>query len=1237
MEKEMKKYVIIAGAGISMDAPANLPSWWQYNKKMIDVIKEQALKLCPDAEKLLQKIDVEKSLPVQCISDIIVKKGAGDSYFPLLELLNGTVANANHFALAELARRGIVDTMITTNFDTLIETAFMEKAISLTTIVEEKDYFKAPGTRTCRLLKIHGSVKSLKSFIDTVTQKACGLSMTKRFILKQMLDHEIIFMGFSGADLDFDMDYIPIQETLNHGNHINWILHPGSRLNRNAKTLQKKYPEQFHVYEAELSEVFRYLGADYHALKNELYQTEAEDNSEVMEERMRKLFSSPHIGAHGCMGMCISLLDMIGESQAASELAEIYTKTLNLKNLNIFSVTGIFSLGLQKMNEGKIEDAKRYFMISIQCFQRMLDLLNKVEKNDKTADILACRHEVLENLGKTYNNLGLLCMEESDTEYARKYFEFAKDIAENRNNLGLLGISTFNLARLAYRKDHENDKFLLSLHISEKYVKKAGNLHAFLEMLLEECEIRLKLGEYYFAQKILEQCKMYLCNIREFRLNVKTLLIQSKYHLRIRKKQQALENFWQIISLEGMKSNPRLACNLLLEAVRMFCYFEEFQDLAKKLCNICGEKYTEIKQIWQKFYKQTEQEPVPNFITEDLPDDKIRQEIILVEYQQERKNISSFFAILCEEYMKFRKWERLQEIAECCYVAAMTPKQQSAALYFQGCAAIELKNYRQSEKYYRQVIQLNKSAESIYLGWSYLELAVLSVIKKDMDGSIQNCEMAKHSFQKSGLDKEWDKACCSYIRRIWDKDYTQKVWNYMERIQKEIDNPNLNEFWFDIKNKMNEKKEKSMKKELDIEKAMPEEIATEALRLYDTGTDQTRAWKLIHIALEKYREMENMDGVGKCENNMANFCIHEKKLTEAAQHFNKALDIKEQLGDIKGTAEQLSNLISLLTQSQNLKQAVPLVERALRHLLEYEYWEEKYLLFYSLFYFYMLKKEYATALHYAKLAKENIPYLMKAGVSQDGIDTLEQYVQTMENEMKPQKFENDYSDLFLKLLNEASRLYKMKHFSECHKMLNQLYAETKENSMRFGQILGTKGNAYLQEGLYKEAIDSFERAKGFFHNVKDIERKEAANYLMTVLNGICLALDGLGQTDKAIALLEHEIELEELTQANEHKWNLIITLCNRLIKDNQDTIQYKDTFFCKILNYLDQVDNQENLSHEIRGVLYSSYGSLYCVTEKYEESKRYYELAEKEFLLINSPNMKKVEQMLNVIKRQLQK
>lgn len=1107
MEKEIKKYVIIAGAGISVDAPANLPSWWQYNRKMIDVIKEQALKLCPNAESLLQKIDVEKSLPVQCISDIIVKKGAGYSYFPLLELLNGTAANANHFALVELARRGIVDTMITTNFDTLIEAAFMEKAIPLTTIVEEKDYLKVPGTRTCRLLKIHGSVKSLESFIDTVTQKARGLSMTKRFILKQMLDHEIIFMGFSGADLDFDVDYIPIEETLNHGNHIYWILHPGSRLNRNAEILQKKYPEQFHVYEAELSEVFRCLGVDYHALENKLYQTEAEDNSEVMEERMRKLFSSPHVGSHGCMGMCLSLLDMIGESQAASELAEIYTKTLNFKNLDIFSVTGIFLLGLHKMNEGEMEDAKHYFMIVIQCFQRMLELLNEVEKNDKKVDILTCRQEILENLGSTYNNLGLICMEESDMEYAQKYFECAKNIAENRNNLGLLGISTFNLARLAYRKECENDKFLLSLHISAEYAKKAGNLYTLLEILLEECEIKLKLGEYYFAQKTLEQCKICSCNVGDFRLNVKIFLLQSKYYLRVGKKQQALECFWQIISLEGMKSNQCLAYSLLLEAVRMFCYFEEFQDLAEKLYSICGKKYKEIKQIWQKSYEQTEQESIPDFIIEELPDDKIRQAIIQAEYLQERKDISSFFAVLCEEYMKFRKWERLQEIAECCYVAAMTPEQQSAALYFRGCAAMELKNYAQSEKYYRQVIQLKESAKPIYMGWSYLELAVLSVINKDMDGSIQNCEMAKHSFQKFGLDNEWNKACCSYIGRNWDKDCTQEVWNYMERIQKEIDDPNLNEFWYDIKNEINVKKEKSMKKNLDIEKAMPEEIATEALRLYDTGTDRERAWKLIYIAQEKYGKMENMDGVGKCENNMANFCVHEGNLAEAAQHFNKALDIKEQLGDRKGTAEQLSNLISLLTHSKKVEQAVPFVECALRHLPEYEYLEEKYLLFYSLFYFYILKEEYVAALHYAKLAKENVPYLMKVGVGQGGIDILEQYVQAMEKEMKPQKIENGYSDMFLELLNKASRLYKMKRFSECHKMLDQLCAETKENSMRFGQILGTKGNAYLQEGLYKEAIDSFEKAKGFFHNVKDTERKEADNHLMTVLNGICLALD----------------------------------------------------------------------------------------------------------------------------------
>jgi hypothetical protein len=34
-----KSLVIVAGSGISKDIPSNLPSWWEYNKIIIDEIR----------------------------------------------------------------------------------------------------------------------------------------------------------------------------------------------------------------------------------------------------------------------------------------------------------------------------------------------------------------------------------------------------------------------------------------------------------------------------------------------------------------------------------------------------------------------------------------------------------------------------------------------------------------------------------------------------------------------------------------------------------------------------------------------------------------------------------------------------------------------------------------------------------------------------------------------------------------------------------------------------------------------------------------------------------------------------------------------------------------------------------------------------------------------------------------------------------------------------------------------
>ena len=41
-----------------MSQPSNLPGWWQYNKTIINVIKEQACELCPEVSELIDAIDM---------------------------------------------------------------------------------------------------------------------------------------------------------------------------------------------------------------------------------------------------------------------------------------------------------------------------------------------------------------------------------------------------------------------------------------------------------------------------------------------------------------------------------------------------------------------------------------------------------------------------------------------------------------------------------------------------------------------------------------------------------------------------------------------------------------------------------------------------------------------------------------------------------------------------------------------------------------------------------------------------------------------------------------------------------------------------------------------------------------------------------------------------------------------------------------------------------------------------
>ena len=66
--------------------------------------------------------------------------GQVEAYFPVIGILNSVAFNSNHATLAALARDGILRAIITTNFDALTETAFIDAKVELRIYTVKQGY-----------------------------------------------------------------------------------------------------------------------------------------------------------------------------------------------------------------------------------------------------------------------------------------------------------------------------------------------------------------------------------------------------------------------------------------------------------------------------------------------------------------------------------------------------------------------------------------------------------------------------------------------------------------------------------------------------------------------------------------------------------------------------------------------------------------------------------------------------------------------------------------------------------------------------------------------------------------------------------------------------------------------------------------------------------------------------------------------------------------------------------------
>src|SRR5215208_1302594 len=187
-----KNLVVFCGAGISLAPPAAVPNWAGFNEALFREIKTRAAALpmlSTAGAKIIANLTViggptgrEQVVPTEGFSDAVADLLLSQEYFPALQVLDGEHPNANHQALAQLAKRGVLRAIATTNFDTLIERALGDEAVEFRRFVLQEDYnlVSAQQSGALDLYKVHGSADVADSLTDTATQKFRGLPLYVR-------------------------------------------------------------------------------------------------------------------------------------------------------------------------------------------------------------------------------------------------------------------------------------------------------------------------------------------------------------------------------------------------------------------------------------------------------------------------------------------------------------------------------------------------------------------------------------------------------------------------------------------------------------------------------------------------------------------------------------------------------------------------------------------------------------------------------------------------------------------------------------------------------------------------------------------------------------------------------------------------------------------------------------------------------------------------------------------------
>ncbi len=492
--------VVVAGAGISKDMPANLPSWWEYNILLIEMIGKLGAEALNMKDNLLEMDVVQKGVPVVSVSDFFVNRIAGRTYFPLLEMLDGAAPNVHHMMLAALARQGRISGIVTTNYDTLIEKAFQESSVPYDVYSDDESYQKQINSETFPIYKIHGSAENALHAIDTAQQKIQGLSNEKKHVLKNLFsENHLLFMGFSGEDFLFGTDYIPVRANKGNDYGITWLAHPGSTFNKQTQNLIDEL--QINVLHTTLQDFYNMQGWVVPDCSKAVKCTVP--FRQIASEKIRALLEEPHIGKWACTGMCIELLDLLNKYEQAERIMDAVKRNFSEKNqINYFDIKGKVSL-LSAMSKhllslDRLDEANEIVETQMQFF----DMEDKMIKKTGMPKSEESYRERMLNRSTVLNRAGQIFLCKNMYSKARNVFAQVFWLAYQAMHWENISVAICNIALCDYKMWWQNglevprvNNFIAITESAVRVAKHSGRVENIFEMNMIAAELYAQFGQ----------------------------------------------------------------------------------------------------------------------------------------------------------------------------------------------------------------------------------------------------------------------------------------------------------------------------------------------------------------------------------------------------------------------------------------------------------------------------------------------------------------------------------------------------------------------------------------------------------------------------------------------------------------------------------------------------------------------------------------------------------------------